>query len=163
MKKAGKILIASAVAAAGAYLTYDLIQIWRGMDKYQDDANKEAEKRIKSKRKAKEDTVKQTLDRNIVRFEQAMKDYGAVVRSDLDKSNVEKYDLRPIYEFKGNYYRVGSLVFDDEKDTPYIVINAIDNQRFAEIGVMEEIEAYPYDMPEERIREVVAEFLEADL
>ncbi len=65
-------------------------------------------------------------------------------------------------EFKGNFYRVGTLVFEEEKD-PYIVINAIDNERFAKIGVMEEIEAYPYDMPEERIREVVAEVLEAEL
>ncbi|MEE3467418.1 MAG: hypothetical protein VZQ83_03155 [Eubacterium sp.] len=161
-KKVGKILIFTLLAAIAAYAIYDLIQLRKRFIKYQDDTNREAKKRVFSKKKNREDMVKETLAMNVERFEKAMEEHGAVLRSDLDSENIEKFELRPIYEYKGNYYRVGTLVFEGESD-PYIVINAIDNERFAQIGVMEEIEAYPYDIPEERVREVVAEVLEAEL
>ena len=70
--------------------------------------------------------------------------------------------LRPIYEYNGKFIRIGTIVFD-EGDDPYIIVNAIDNEKYARLGVMEEIEAYPYDMTEERIEQVVKEYMETEL
>ena len=161
-KKAGKILLGVVVSAIIAYIIYDFVTLKRHFTRYRSDLEDEAHTRRTSKKQARKEMIENTLNKNCERFEEAMVEAGAILRDDLDKSNIGKFGLRPIYEHNGNYFRVSTLTFDEE-EMPYIVINAIDSEKFAKIGVMEEIEAYPYDIPAERIREVVSEYLETEL
>ena len=162
MNKKGKILIGTAIGVGAACAAYEIVQLTKQYYRTRDDIEHEADARIRIKKNTRKELVEKTMEKNIDRFEQAMQEHGAVLRDDLDKSNIGKFGLRPIFEYKDCFYRVGTLSFEEE-DNPYIVINAIDSEKFAKIGVMEEIEAYPYDMPEDRIHEVVAEFLDAEL
>ena len=160
--KKGIVFIGIIAAAVVAYLVYDLLQLKKKYSSYKSELESSAKKHALFKKNKRKERIEQTLEKNIERFEQALEVCGAKKRGDLDEKNIDKYNLRSIYEYNGNYYRIGTLSFEEEKD-PYIVVNAIDSEKFAKIGVMEEIEAYPYDMPEDRIKEVVAESLQAEL
>ena len=151
-----------AITTVAVVFAKDIISLARRIRERRLDINKTAQKQVLSKKQRRKEMVETTIRRNIGIFEEKMVERGAVLRDEFDVDNREKFELRPIYEYKGNFFRIGVLLFEDEGD-PYIVVNAIDNERFAKIGIMEEIEAYPYDIPEYRIDEVVGEFLEAEL
>ncbi|MCR4604628.1 MAG: hypothetical protein K5639_01375 [Eubacterium sp.] len=162
MKKALKILGIIVAVAAIAYVVCEIIQFIIQYKKTKDGLEETASKQIFSKKKKRKEIVEETLNNNIKLFEESMVAHGAKLMEEFDEENRDKFELRPIYEYKGNYFRMGFLVFDEGED-PYIIVNAIDNEKFAKIGIMEEIEAYPYDMTAERINEVVGEFLETEL
>ena len=151
-----------ALVALVAFLINDIIELVKKAMKSKSDLNETAVKHVASKKQRRKEMVEDTLNRNMDLFEERMVDHGAVQMEEFDAKNRERFGTRPIFEYNGNYFRIGSLTFDEGED-PYIIVNAIDNERFAKIGVMEEIEAYPFDMPEARIDEVVGEFLESEL
>ena len=162
MKKFLKVIGITAIVAGIVYFVIDLIQFKIALDKKRDDLDETAKNQAKTKRESRQNRVKETLQNNIEVFEKKMIEYGAVMRDDFDADNREKFKLRPIYEYNGKFFRIGTIVFD-EGDDPYIIVNAIDNEKYARLGVMEEIEAYPYDMTEERIEQVVKEYMETEL
>ena len=151
-----------ALVTIAAYFVYDIVKLVTEYKKNRNDLNETAKRQIFSKKKRRQLMVEKTLKHNMDLFEKIMLAHGAELMEEFDEENRDKFELRPIYKYNGNFFRIGSLVFDEGED-PYIIVNAIDNEKFARIGIMEEIEAYPYDMPEARIEEVVGEFLEAEL
>ncbi|MBR6228278.1 MAG: hypothetical protein IKQ97_00905 [Eubacterium sp.] len=151
-----------AIISSSVFLARDIYELISKYKKSRSDINEAARKQISSKKQRRAEMVKNTLEHNMNLFEERMLAHGAVMRDDFDVENREKFGMRSIYEYQDKFFRIGTLVFDEGED-PYIIVNAIDNERYARIGIMEEIEAYPYDMPEARIDEVVKEYLESEL
>lgn len=77
--------------------------------------------------------------------------YGAVPTG-LDAEKRRRFGDRVIYERDGSYFRVGTAVFDG-KD--FLMISCIDKQKFAEVGVLEDIDALSADCPKERMERAV--------
>ena len=77
--------------------------------------------------------------------------YGAVP-TDLDASNRERFGDRVIYELGGSYFRAGTALFDGQ---PFLILSSIDRQKFASLGMMEDIDALPADCGEERMEKAV--------
>ena len=83
--------------------------------------------------------------------ESLLAEYGAE-RTELNKRNRERFGQRPTYLFNGEYYRVDHIFFADK---PYIVIEWADEEKLADLGVLEDAEPFPYDLPDSKIRREV--------
>lgn len=77
--------------------------------------------------------------------------YGALP-TDLDRENREHFGDRIIYSCGGSYFRAGTARFDGQD---YLVISSIDMQKYARLGVLEDIDVLPMDCPEERLEKAV--------
>ncbi len=77
--------------------------------------------------------------------------YGAVP-TDLDRENREKFGLRTVYSRKGNYYRTGTAEFDS---IPFLLLSVTDNVRYADLGILEDVDALPLDADDVRLEKAV--------
>ena len=68
----------------------------------------------------------------------------------LDPENREFYGV--IYAYGGAYYRAGTAAFDGRD---FLVISCIDKQKFAALGLLEDIDVLPADCSEERLEKAV--------
>ena len=59
---------------------------------------------------------------------------------------------RRIFEREGVYYRAGTAVFDGKQ---FYLLSSIDNPKYAEIGILEDIDALPSDAPASAIEKAV--------
>ncbi len=75
--------------------------------------------------------------------------FGAVP-TELDPENREFYGV--IYAYGGAYYRAGTAAFDGRD---FLVISCIDKQKFAALGLLEDIDVLPADCSEERLEKAV--------
>jgi len=81
------------------------------------------------------------------RMERFFVQYGAVPQ-EINERNRDLFGQRQTFLYHGNYYRVDHAEFDD---IPFLIINCIDDPRFAGIGVMEDVEAIPITLTEKQI------------
>ena len=84
--------------------------------------------------------------------------YGAVP-TELDQENRHRFGDRTIYECKGSYFRAGTASFDGQD---FLMISSIDKQKFAELGILEDVDALPVDCGEEKIEKAVRYALGAE-
>ena len=84
-------------------------------------------------------------------MEQLFTKYGAVPL-DINKTNRERSGQRITYQYKGEYYRAGIIGFDEK---PFLVIEWTDNDDYAAAGSMEDVEPFPYDLPNWKIEKEV--------
>ena len=77
--------------------------------------------------------------------------YGAVP-TQLDEENKIRFGDRVIYERDGCYIRAGAAVFDGQ---PFLILSSIDRQKYAELGLLEDVDALPLDCSEERLEQAV--------
>ena len=77
--------------------------------------------------------------------------YGAVP-TPLNVENRMRFGERVIYERDGCYIRAGAALFDGQ---PFLILSSIDRQKFAELGLLEDVDALPLDCPEERLEKAV--------
>ena len=66
--------------------------------------------------------------------------------------NEEKLGLRTTFRCGENYYRIDTEEIDGEV---CIIINAIDDSRYAQVGLMEEISAFPAKLTEEEMEKEI--------
>ena len=59
---------------------------------------------------------------------------------------------RRIFEREGVYYRAGTAVFDGKQ---FYLLSSIDNPKYAEIGILEDIDVLPSDAPASAIEKAV--------
>ena len=78
-------------------------------------------------------------------------EYGAVP-TDLALKNTEQFGDRRIYAWNGNYYRTGTAAFDGED---FLLISCIDGLKFAELGIMEDIDLIPAGAERARMERAV--------
>ena len=67
---------------------------------------------------------------------------------DINEKNREKFGQRRTFKFGDNFYRVEALKFDEDEH-PYMVISCTDDENYARIGIMDDVEALSFDMSEE--------------
>ncbi len=90
---------------------------------------------------------RRTVEERLSFVEDIFIELGAV-RTDLNKDHRERFNEREVFEYKGEYYQVDVIGFDEK---PYIVIEWIDDMELADNGVLEDVEPFPYDLSDEEI------------
>ena len=156
-----KIFAISAIIV-GVFVIVDLILILRDYINSKLILRSKAERKLNSQKTKKTKQIEALISQKMDYFEKTLEKNGAVRRDEFNEVNREEFGERATYQ-KGDYfYRIDKVQFDAD-EAPYIVVSAIDKEKFAKVGIMEEIEAYPYDIPDERIEEVVPEILATEL
>lgn len=77
--------------------------------------------------------------------------YGAVP-TELNSRNRALLGERQIYARNGRYYRAGIAVFEGSS---FLIISTTDNEKFASVGIMEDIDALPLDLDQDRMEKAV--------
>ncbi|WP_029231658.1 hypothetical protein [Butyrivibrio sp. VCB2006] len=93
------------------------------------------------------------LEQRLLYVESIFEKYGAKPL-DINAKNRAKFDQRRAFLYEGNYYRTGLMEFD-EGTIPYIVISCIDDEKFADVGAMEDIDAFSAVLSDEEIEKQV--------
>lgn len=146
----------------GVVLAADAVLLLRGYLRTRKGLRKEAEKKRDELSESKQKSVTETLEKKMDRFEEVMVELGAEKMDGFNEKNIEDFEQRSVFRKGKYYYRIDHVQFETD-GLPYIIVSAIDKESFARIGIMEEIEAFPHDIPDERIREVVKEIFETEL
>ena len=92
----------------------------------------------------------QQLNEKMDFVERCFVKYGAVPQ-DINH-NRERLGQRRTYLYKGSFYRVDTAEFDGE---PFLIINCIDDPRFASVGLMEDVNAIPGTLDDDRLEKEV--------
>ncbi len=162
MKKFLKRFGLVALIITGVLLAVDAFLLLRGYIRTRLEFRNDAEKKRDELTESKKKNVAETLEKKMDRFEEIMVELGAEKKDEFNEKNKEDFGQRSVYQKGNNYYRIDRVQFETD-GLPYIIVSAIDKEAFAKIGIMEEIEAFPHDIPDERIREVVREIFETEL
>lgn len=92
--------------------------------------------------------------------EKLFEKYGAKPL-EINKKNREKFGERRIFFYQDNYYRVGKLLSEEDAEK-YMVVSCIDDEKYAEIGMLEDIEAIPFSAGEAEIEKKIRLILGID-
>ncbi len=79
--------------------------------------------------------------------------YGAV-STDMKYGESEDGQKRCVYSFKGSFCCVGTLKFP-ESDDVYLVISCAEDEKFAKVGILDNVDAFGADVTEEEMDEKV--------
>ncbi len=77
----------------------------------------------------------------------------------VETKNKDKLGLRTTFEQGGIYYRVDESEIDGRT---FLMISAANDPKFADVGVMEEVAAFPADLTEEQLEKEVRYILEVE-
>lgn len=77
--------------------------------------------------------------------------YGAVP-TDLGQALRDRFSERVIFVLNGNYYRTGAADFEGKT---FLLLSTIDKTRFADLGIMEDVDALPCDLDDASIEKAV--------
>ena len=91
------------------------------------------------------------MEEKLQKLEELFVKYGAEP-TQLDEKNRAQFGMRAIYERDGKYYRAGTAEFDGQ---PFLILSSIDRQKFASVGMLEDIDALPADCGEDRMEKAV--------
>ena len=176
-------VIQGLIAAVALLFVFDVIYMCIHFQRKRRKLRAEAEARIAANRerlarkKQEEEEKKQNADakaaqeeeqmtaehealllRQMEKVEEYFKKYGAVPQ-DINQRNRDLFGQRQAFLYKGNYYRVDHAEFDD---IPFLLIDCIDDPKYAAVGVMEDVEAIPVTLSDERLEQEVRYALEID-
>ena len=93
--------------------------------------------------------TEQDIEKKLIFVESLFEKNGAI-QEDINEKNREKYGQRRTFFYEGKYYRVDFLKFDEDTQ-PYMSISCTDEEKFAKIGLMEDVEALSFDMTDEEL------------
>ena len=81
------------------------------------------------------------------------------VPTDLNRRNRELLGQRTTYRYGDAYYRIDQAEFDGKS---FVILGCADNERYASIGLMEDVEAIPPDLPEQEMEKILRGAMEAE-
>ena len=97
-----------------------------------------------------------SIDENqMLRVEKLLSRLGAVPQN-INQRNREVLGQRISWWLNGSWYRVDHAMIDGE---PFVLISAIDEEKYANIGLMEDIEAIPYAATDEEAMETLRQLI----
>lgn len=97
-----------------------------------------------------------SIDENqMLRVEKLLSRLGAVPQ-DINQRNREVLGQRISWWLNGSWYRVDHAVIEEE---PFVLISATDEEKLANIGLMEDIEAIPYAATDEEALETLRQLI----
>ena len=73
---------------------------------------------------------------------------------DINEKNRAKFGERVIYKRYDMYYRTGCMAFEDTGEI-FLVISCTDEEKYAKVGVMEDVAAFKADESDEQIEREV--------
>ncbi len=85
--------------------------------------------------------VEQRLDY----IESSFEKNGGEALEELNVKNREKFGQRRTFKWNGLFYRTDVIKFD-ESDKPYMVISCTDNENYAKIGLMDDIDVFGFEL-----------------
>lgn len=94
-----------------------------------------------------------------LRFAESVLESCGAVPTDLNARNRELLGQRITYRYGALFYRIDQAVFDGKS---FLILNCADSERFAGIGLMEDVEAIDPDLSDDGIAAVIRAALEAD-
>ena len=81
-------------------------------------------------------------------YAEKMLEKCGAVPLDINQRNREALQQRVTYLYKGDYYRIDHAVFDDHH---FLIVSSIDVEKYAAIGLMEDVDAIPVEASEAEI------------
>ena len=93
--------------------------------------------------------TEQEIENKLLFMESLFEKSGAIAQ-DINEKNREKFGQRQTYKYGDSYYRIEALNFE-ESGEPYMVISCTDDEKCAQIGLMEDVEALTFDMTDEEL------------
>ena len=93
----------------------------------------------------------ETMDEKRKFLESLLARYGAVP-TDLDRKNRERYDDSVIHEYDNSFYWVGTAGYDGQE---FLVLSCIDKRKYAELGLLEDMDVLAADSSDEQLEKSV--------
>lgn len=91
--------------------------------------------------------------------ESVFEKYGAEPQ-EINEKNRNKFGQRRIYKYEDKYYRTGRLEFDEDDEKPFIVVSCTDNEDYAKIGLLDDVDAFEADLSDISIESKVKDLFE---
>ncbi len=89
------------------------------------------------------------LEKRMDFVESVFEKYGAQPL-DLNEKNREKFGQRRIYKKDDSYFRVDHMEFQ-EGEKPFIVLSCTDDEKYASVGMLDDIDALEADISDEEM------------
>lgn len=105
------------------------------------------------------DAVSRDDAEKVMQFTESLFEKYGAVPTELNSENRKQFNQRVTYFYKGWYYRIDLICFDEK---PYIVFESTDDARLASVGVMEDGDSFPYGLTPEQIEQEVRYLFEID-
>ena len=93
--------------------------------------------------------TEQDIEKKLLFVESLFEKIGAKPL-DINEKNREKYSQRSIFRYGDRFYRVDVARFDEDS-SPYMVLSCTDEDKYAQVGLMDDIEALTFDMADEEL------------
>ncbi|HAF26652.1 MAG TPA: hypothetical protein DCG85_04975 [Lachnospiraceae bacterium] len=93
-----------------------------------------------------------TAEEKLILLEEFFEKYNAVRRPDLNTTFKEEIGLRDTFELSGEYYRADIVEIDGVE---YITIGGTDDEKYANVGVTDDLAIFPISYPDEKIEKEV--------
>lgn len=78
---------------------------------------------------------------------------------EINEKNRQKFGQRKIFKYNGKYYRADCLHFD-ENDKVYISLSCTDDEQYANVGLLDDVDAFEIDLSEQSIENKIREMFE---
>lgn len=95
------------------------------------------------------DYSNEAIEQRLEFVESLFAKYGAEPL-DIDEKNREKFGQRRLYKYDGSYYRVDQMKFDED-EKPFIILSCTDDEKYADIGLLEDIDAFDFGDSDEKL------------
>ena len=73
---------------------------------------------------------------------------------DIDESNREKFGQRRLFKYNDSFYRVDEMKFEED-DKPFIILSCTDDEKYANIGLLEDIDALDFGDSDEKLEKAI--------
>ncbi len=101
----------------------------------------------------------QSLEDVLEYVEKMLMKYGAVPDDSMNETSRDMLGLRTTYRLGHTWFRVYSSDFDGRT---CVVISGIDDEKYASVGIEDDLAVFPADYPEEKIEKEVRFLLEIE-
>ncbi|WP_034446388.1 hypothetical protein [Butyrivibrio sp. AE2032] len=93
------------------------------------------------------------LNKRMVFVESLFEKYGAKPQ-ELNEKQREKFGQRRIFKHEDSFFRVDNMQFQ-EGEKPFIVISCTDDEKYASVGMLDDIDALEADVADEELEKAV--------
>ena len=73
---------------------------------------------------------------------------------EIDEANREKFGQRRLFKYNDSYYRVDEMKFDEEHK-PFMILSYTDDVKYANIGLLEDIDALDFADSDEQLEKAI--------
>ncbi len=85
------------------------------------------------------------VEKRLDYIENSFERNGGEALEELNVKNREKFGQRRTFKWNGKFYRTDVIKFD-ESETPYMVISCTDDENYAKIGLMDDIDVFGFEL-----------------